>query len=407
MTAVRGIGGTVGVLGLMAFASGCGCRFGSWSTSQEYGLSSSKDSLFSGVATDSRARVFVVGEAISSDNATHWIVRRSQDSGLNWDTVDDFGTVAGTGTASAYSVVVVKDVIYVSGSLRSATDPSSRLVIRRSLDAGGTWTTVYNELLGTGQAVSRIARGLFVDSSSRIWSLSTISFSGLQGWRVMRSSDGTTWTTLASRSPESVSSTAFFAYNLFQGAAVDEYYLAVAQTVGAISTWLLLRSRDDGTTWSTLDSFQHVAGYSSEDHGGLYLPWVRRFLAWGSAETATQRFWTVRQSGDAGTTWSATDLMVSNAVRPEASAFSGDALPSGHVVIAGNATDSSNKNHWVARLSTDNGMTWSASDDFQLVASKNANALDTRFENGNLWAVGKGINTSDVVRALVRKTSCQ
>lgn len=112
---------------------------GGWTTTDNFQLAAGFDALASGVAAASDGKtVYVAGSATNDKGAAFWIVRKSDDGGMSWRTVDQYRH-ADNREARAYAVYVDRGgAVYVMGDGLEVTGRYS-WVVRRSGDGGATW----------------------------------------------------------------------------------------------------------------------------------------------------------------------------------------------------------------------------------------------------------------------------
>lgn len=95
------------------------------------------------VGFHSTAGVFVVGR-MGNGTRDLWTVRKSQNGGANWTTVDTFQDSANTYSEARGIAVSPSGAIYVCGKAGQVVKGKTlnNWAVRRSLDGGTTWTTV-------------------------------------------------------------------------------------------------------------------------------------------------------------------------------------------------------------------------------------------------------------------------
>src|ERR1043165_974004 len=106
-----------------------------WETVDDFGLASG-DAEAHGVATDAAGGIYVVGTA-----SGHGIVRYSADGGSNWITRDDFVYPSANyywETNNSFNAVLVDP----QGSVFVGGGGGGHWLVRRSTDHGVTWETV-------------------------------------------------------------------------------------------------------------------------------------------------------------------------------------------------------------------------------------------------------------------------
>ena len=112
--------------------------------------------------------------------------------------------------------------------------------------------------------------------------------------------------------------------------------------------------------------------------------------------------WVVRKSGDGGSSWSTVDKYTYNGVNG-ASSFGLASDAAGNVFATGNAGSSAG-GHWVTRQTSNGGGSWSTIDDWQYAAGQSTTSRAVGFDgNGNLITVG-GSGGHALARTLVNGT---
>jgi hypothetical protein len=166
-----------------------------WTTVSDFNLIAGQDAHANALTVDSSGNIYAAGNAIGASGVPHWIVRKSTDSGATWTTISDYNLVAGRGaSATALSVDSVGN-IYAAGYAADASYVT-HWIVRKSTDSGATWTTVSDYNLAAG--VSATASALSIDSIGNIYAAgNAIDASSVSHWIVRKSSDsGATWTTI-------------------------------------------------------------------------------------------------------------------------------------------------------------------------------------------------------------------
>jgi hypothetical protein len=254
----------------------------------------------------------------------------SRDHGTNWTVSDPWAgqtnTLYVTDLAAGNSGAVYACGLYAT----------PRWFVRKGVlnAAGGiTWTTVDNNINGDAQSIS--VRPGAASQPDQIFVCGEAP--SLSGWAVRRSTDGgATWSTVDAN-------TLANAYSVAAGAdgsiyAIGKYLKAVKN--GYQSGWIVRKSSDNGTTWSTVDSVPNVfPAFGSS----LRVDAFGRVFAVGFTLT-TPETWLVRGSADGGATWTNTDIFLpAGYTSAQAMGAASDAL--GNVCVIGdveNGTPSAN-----------------------------------------------------------------
>jgi hypothetical protein len=112
-----------------------------WTTVSDYNLVAGQDAIANALTVDSSGSIYAAGNAYDASSVNHWIVRKSTDSGATWTTISDYNLVAGK-NAAAYAITVDNSGnIYATGYAIDASSVS-HWIVRKSSDSGATWTTI-------------------------------------------------------------------------------------------------------------------------------------------------------------------------------------------------------------------------------------------------------------------------
>ncbi|MHC1764692.1 MAG: SBBP repeat-containing protein [Verrucomicrobiia bacterium] len=192
----------------------------------------------------------------SSGGIIHWIVRKW--GGNAWKPADGFaGTTAKTSSNRAQAVAVspVDGTVFVVG-MAAAKANQPIWTVRRSQDAGETWATV-----DTCKAES-MARGVAIDSENNVYVVGDTSVKGARTWTVRKSTTGNpgTWFTVDTAA---YTDTYNFA-TIARCVTTDRHgtvYVGGYTLIGTGGVRWLVRKCPPGGEWSTIyDRF--VAGGS-------------------------------------------------------------------------------------------------------------------------------------------------
>ncbi|MCB1173810.1 MAG: exo-alpha-sialidase [Leptospiraceae bacterium] len=265
------------------------------------GAVDSIDTLSTTGATPGHVAVGTQGTILAAyglNNGSHnlWTVRRSQDAGATWNTVDSYDPAANN--HNAQGVLEFQNQFYVTGNDNVGT--SDRWITRRSPDQGSTWSTVDNwQLFASAQATGSV---LFADANGLHVAGRAFDSGGQQHLIIRSSSDGATWTTSYDLTmPGGTTLTVNDAIVSSDGTNTA-YVTASGQT--SPGSWLVFR-RQNGS-WSLVDTYL-LSPAKSAAAAGIILD-GQRVLVHGIAEDSSSVFHTnLRTSLDGGTSWSTTD----------------------------------------------------------------------------------------------------
>ena len=110
-----------------------------WQTIDTFQLSSGKTAHANGIGADSLGGLYVVGHAFAPSpggDASHWIARKSSNGGASFSTVDDFGTAS----SARRLIASPNGALYAAGV--TTTSGVNHLILRKSPGGTGAWATV-------------------------------------------------------------------------------------------------------------------------------------------------------------------------------------------------------------------------------------------------------------------------
>ncbi len=140
-----------------------------WSTVDEFSLApspaaSSVGSVATGVAVGRFGAVFASGYARDASGNSHWLVRRSNDAGATWSNIDDVAPVGQQCAARGMAYHRASRTLLVSGRCHDGT--SYHWVTRSSLDEGTTWQVEDDFVLSAGR--DSFANGVATGTNARM-----------------------------------------------------------------------------------------------------------------------------------------------------------------------------------------------------------------------------------------------
>lgn len=305
--------------------------------------------------------------------------------------------------------------LYSSGTLYSpctkTSCPGSQWYIRMSSDAGASWTTMNLFQYTTGKSCG--AGSIAADLSGNIFVVGTASdANGVHHWVVRKGANaGQTWSSVDDLPSAGALGIGFVPnVGLF---AVGQMSTTIKSKNSSTTTssWLVRRSLDGGSTWSTVDLLQPPAGYGADGYsvvgdvsGNVYVAGNTTILV-GTGRTSTYvSEWLVRRSSDGGNSWSTVDAF--SYVSGKSSVLSAIGKDSvGNPVVTGTGTDSSGNQHWLVRRLIQG--TWQTVDDYQLApGQKGAFGSGVVTDAaGNLLVTGGANDSAGVTHWIVRRTS--
>ncbi len=301
-----------------------------------------------------------------------------------WSTVDNLEPSGGS-SAAPYSLASSSTgTLYAAGTVLDSSD-SDHWIIRRSVDRGRTWETVQDFQLSAGGPAQ--GRGLATDIAGNAFAAGLAHDGSGTRWVIRKSTNGgSSWST-AENLPGSASA-----------AFVDlSGKLWALGTTGA-DEGAARRSGDAGASWASALSGTAISQFPTsmiQDFSGAL------FVAGYDYDTSA--VWKVHRSTDGGATWTEVDSFQS--------APGADARPTGLAVdrsgalyAAGSAVDGAGVSKWIVRRST--GGTWETVDTFALGSSLDSVASATGTDRaGAIYVAGAALDSSGAYRWVVRKSA--
>jgi hypothetical protein len=247
------------------------------------------------VATDSGGNVYVAGFALPASGYEQWIIRKGTPTvgGMNWTTVDQLASSAGGEVARGVVCHPAAGVFAIGQTVVTGKKTSTSVwTVRRSQDGGVTWQTVDTYSLNSSQQAW--GNGLGIDEAGNLYAVGTAgnSTKGFYDWIVRKSSDaGTSWTTVDDVTASGIDNTA----NAFTGDAKGNLYVVGQSRSPAINvnTWIVRESVGGTGAWTTVDSYQLVTGKSATATTAMSA--LGQVLVAGYATDGTANHWIVRR----------------------------------------------------------------------------------------------------------------
>ncbi len=246
-----------------------------WTTVDNYMLAAGKDAHPYTINMDSLGNLYACGYALGTPAGAHWIVRKSTDAGLSWNTVDDFQYLSPNDSVPTTLTGDSLGNMFVSGSGR-VTDQTFHWLTRKSTDQGATWSTVddFNYVAGKGS----VSQGIIIDSLNNLYATGFGADStNINHWLTRKSTNqGTSWSTV-----DDFNYVAITNNTQANMVGVDNSGNIYSTGQGTVTTgsnhWLTRKSTDQGATWSTVDDYQLAVnqnavplGFNKDVAGNLY-----------------------------------------------------------------------------------------------------------------------------------------
>jgi hypothetical protein len=304
----------------------------SWTTLDSIHPSSTDTMGTVDVVVGADGAVFVIG---SGANATQRIVRKSDDGGQSWTTVDTVPFDAGP-CDSGHLAVDAAGVVYTSGSC-----DATGWIVRKGDNGGTSWSTVMTYQLAPGH-IAR-ASSVLVDATGQVFASGrALDASDVSHWIVRRAATDGNWTTVDDF--QLVAGAHGMAPAL--GAGTRLYALGSAQDTGQVPHWIVRSADPGGDPWTTVsDESGGEATAVHEDPAGTVL--VVGSMSSGSLGSGTPSVVT-RRATSGNPSWTVTDTYAYVTGKPSAPTHLA-ADPAGNVYVMVRGVDATDAAHWIVR----------------------------------------------------------
>ncbi|MBI3851028.1 MAG: exo-alpha-sialidase [Verrucomicrobia bacterium] len=313
----------------------------SWTTIEDYGYPDPTNHVvvFTAIGLDAHQNLYAVGLTGlgAADASDRLVVRKSADGGATWATTLDFAAPkALNGTATIGSPAFAADA---AGAIYVSVVYNAGAFILKSTDAGGTWISWNAGAWVRGMAIT--SSGLFAAQA-------------LGGpWGMVKKSlnAGATWTTVDSYTPPGFNGTgnlealcADWTGNLYVGGFAN-INVTTKKTTTTTYNWIVRKGTNGGATWNTQVVIPTggncmLNGLDADPVGNVY--------AVGLVDDTTGHHrWIVEKGANQGASWTLVDNY-GPLLTAFATAVTCDAA--GGVYVCGLALlPSGTQGHWVVR----------------------------------------------------------
>jgi len=117
-----------------------------WATVDTFALSSGYQAVASGIGADALGNIYVAGYGNASAGkgakavtSSHWLVRKGTNGGSSWTTVDNFQLSSGADSQAKSFAADSQGNLYVAGY--GDTSGGSHWIVRKNPGGTGTWST--------------------------------------------------------------------------------------------------------------------------------------------------------------------------------------------------------------------------------------------------------------------------
>jgi hypothetical protein len=324
-----------------------------WGTRDDFVYPAETNNLFNAVTIDHHGDLFVGGAS-----GGHWIVRRSTDQGVSWQIVDDFYRPMISPDQPGTNGVVYslssdgQGRVYGTGLMRP-TGPSYNFWWVRGSDVGGTnWNTKLLLFSAYG-GVSQLAC-----ASNEVYVTGNVSDSGPFTGLILRSADqGVTWTTNFEQSQD--------LHLAITGNSLGYLFSGGYSWSSNTYDWLVRKADPGGTNWTILDRISYGKGGDQANPssiaidaagnvlvtGQLRVPWV--ISGTNGTTYGGNQIWFTRQYSVAAQEWSTTDLFTYTTniygTNIHTVAMGTAIAANGTTFVVGYGTTESGQHRWVVR----------------------------------------------------------
>jgi hypothetical protein len=374
-------GGSSGAGGVDAGARPC-VPGGTWTVVDDYLESGATSMNPDQLLVTFNGAVYATG-MVQRTGSVDGIIRRSTDGTTftNLPVADGLGgdlEIAADGT------------MFAIGAMNNAR------VVQRSRDNGQNWGEVdsvplaANSPCNTGH-LAKDSTGILVSAGS----------CDAEGWIVRKSEDGgSTWTDVERFFRLDPSSPARLISLAIDYA--DRVYVSGNSVDLGVTHWIVRRLVGWGT-FTTVDDFELEAGMGGDSpsvgttDGQIY--------AAGMASTSSGPHWIVRRADTSGGTWTTVDdFTYPNATRVLARGFH---QANSTLISVGSVTDAGGVTRVITRRSTDDGSTWTVTDEWTYSPGKSSGDVAMGADRrGNVYGLVRGVASDDVGHWILRKLDC-
>lgn len=348
----------------------------------------------------SRTLLFDAGSAyMDTSGIRPAILRMSADQGATWTILDEFSD-PNWQWACYRAMVCGSNSLYGAGFLQNNNQGVQETWFVRESTDGVNWTTT-DVLPGPASVPVANCAAIGVAKSGDVYAAGTCG----TNWTVRKKAVGanlyqTVDTCPTTRTDQSAQGIGFHS-------TAGVFVVGYTPGTSGLFQWLVRRSANQGSSWSTVDRFVSDRYWTQSKAGCVAVDASGRIYVAGSADylkgRTTTAYWLVRRSTDGGNTWSTVD-QISYGTKHWPWAMTTDA--SGNILVCG-YVQTANGQHWVVRkgIPAANGsITWVLSDDYQLAAGQDSSGRGIVCDaGGNLFVTGMAKDAEGIEQWMTRK----
>ena len=352
-----------------------------------------------GVGSDGTTLYSVGSSVMSSAGYLAGVVRKSTDSGATWTTVDAYvdsnpywvqATYRGFGSGSGGNVFAAGE-LWDGGSSSTGT---KTWLVRESADGGATWVTADAFYQGptAKPSCTDVKVNPYTGDVFAVGLGNTGSTSGFY-WAVRkRAANSLNFTTVDYVGAPPVNEARAVGFHPTAGV-----FVVGRMGDGTRYLWTVRRSLNGGATWTTVDTFQDSAKTYSEARGIAVSGSGAIYVCGKAAQVVkgkTVNNWVVRRSLNGGTSWTTVDRFGAEPAPSGAGSAAASGItiaPSGNVFVTGPSPAPSRLLVRKGTTSSNGAMSWVTSDDFQLVPGQGSTGQGITSDIfGNIFTAGQG-----------------
>ena len=256
------------------------------------------------LGSDNSGNLYSVGYATLGSQSL-WQVRKSQDGGVTWVIIDNASTWSPRGDSTAFGVTADSNGnIYVSGQAYfSTTAKMPYWVIRKGANHGQSWSTVFtsSKAIAIGSAMKFVPD--LPGKPGGVFGVGRQTPGGVTQWTVLRSrNSGQSWETVDAWTP--AKNTAGIATGVTSDHQGNLFVIGYDSGGQSTPGWYVRASSDAGISWQTILTNYSETSFSqtrpndvaADSNGSLYVVGVTGGLS-------NRTTWTVRRWDATMGTW--------------------------------------------------------------------------------------------------------
>lgn len=357
----------------------------SWTSLDQYTLSTSKNARASAVAFSSSGSVAAAGKAEHATTNYHWIIRERASGQSTVSTVDDYQLSAGK-NAAALAIAYTSTNLIVAAGYALDANLSSHWIVRVQ-QVGGAFTTSDDYQLSVGAPAQAKSIAILANGDIAVAGTATHA-TGNQRW-IVRLYSGGSWSTIDTY--VHTASEDSLAEKIVYDSVTGDLVTVGQASDGTDSHWIVRRYTVGA--WSTIDDYQFQNNKNAYALTALFTDSGDLYVAGNSLDSSDVAQWVVRRQDSSTPAGALSTVDEFEYSAGENSFADGLAYSSSDdtLYVVGHAINSSSGTTWIVRSSSDEGTSFQTIVDTESV-SEDYSALDVALGPNNEVAVGGMIN---------------